>query len=329
MKAVGLITEYNPLHNGHIYHLNRAREISGADVVIAVMSGNFVQRGEPAIIDKYSRAKAAIDSGINLIVELPTFYALSSAENFARGAVLTLESLKADCIVFGSECGDISALEKCADIFLNEPDDYRAHLQADVAAGLSYPKSRRNALENTYGKSLADITDTPNNILGIEYIKAIKQYALSIKPFTAKRIETGYHDTSLDNTIASATAIRKGILDILQNGDDCLSSYMPKPMADAVKDSLNICTPIVPHDFSSILNYKISLIMLKCNNKKTEFCKELCRYIDVTPDIANRLYAVHKDNMTFSDYADALKNKQYTMTRIIRLSSIYPYSWNG
>ena len=131
MKAVGLVTEYNPFHNGHLYHLTQAKNLSNSDVSVVVMSGNFVQRGEPAIIDKYSRTRAAIDCGANLVVELPAYYALSSAEQFADGAVKTLAALGTDSIVFGSECGEIDLLKKIADILINEPDEYKEYLKGD------------------------------------------------------------------------------------------------------------------------------------------------------------------------------------------------------
>ncbi len=326
MNAVGLITEYNPLHNGHIYHMNRAREISGADIAVAVMSGNFVQRGEPAVIDKYSRAKAAVDSGINLVVELPSFYALSSAEGFAAGAVLTLDALCADSFVFGSECGDIDLLEKCAEIFINETADFQTALKNNLSMGHSYPKARHMALSDLYGNELADVADSPNNILGIEYIKAVKKYNSAIRPLTIKRVQNNYHDTALNNEIASATAIRKNIVDLSDNNTDSqialninLDKHMPQPMNSLINANFGHTAPISINDFSMLLNYKIADIIYKCGNNKEAFCIEMCRYIDMSEDLANRLFAVHKAGLSYTEYADALKNRQYTMTRIQRI----------
>ncbi len=319
MKAVGLITEYNPLHNGHIHHLTASKELTGAEVAVCVMSGNFVQRGEPAIIDKYSRAKAAIESGINLVVELPTYYALSSAEWFATGSVLTLDALKTDSLVFGSECGNIDALSKCADILLNEPVEFKDTLKAALALGNSFPKARHMALSQVYGEELAAVCDSPNNILGIEYIKAIKQFNCSIVPETIKRIESSYHDTTLTKDtelgIASATAIRNGITQHINN----LSEYMPVAMSATFDEYIGKTSPVLPDHFSTILNYKISEIMYRSLHNKDRFSYELCQYIDVTGDLANRLFSIHRDGMSFSEYAEALKNKQYTMTRINRV----------
>lgn len=326
MNTVGLITEYNPLHNGHIYHLNEARNKSGAEIAVAVMSGNFVQRGEPAVIDKYSRAKAAVDSGVNLVVELPAFYALSSAEGFAAGAVLTLEALGAGSFVFGSECGDINLLEKCTEIFINEPVDFQSELKNNLSMGHSYPKARHMALSAIYGNKLSEIADSPNNILGIEYIKAVRKYKLDIRPLTIKRVQNSYHDTALNNEISSATAVRQRIIDLSAgitaselNDKINLAKYIPTYMLSAFNEKFGHTAPIAADDFSPLLNYKIADIMYKCGGDKYAFCTEMCRYIDMTKDLANRLFAVHKDGMTFSEYTAALKNRQYTTTRIQRL----------
>lgn len=329
MNTVGLITEYNPLHNGHIYHLNEARAKTGAGVSVAVMSGNFVQRGEPALIDKYRRTKAAVDSGVDLVVELPSFYALSSAEGFASGAVLTLDALGVDSFVFGSECGNIDLLEKCAEIFINEPADFQIALKNNLSLGHSYPKARHMTLSALYGNELSWIADSPNNILGIEYIKAVKKYSLAIRPLTIKRIQNGYHDTSLDNEISSATAIRGKIVNLTDNNNNntenqaacniSLDKYMPQSMSSLINEIYGHTAPVSINDFSMLLNYKIADIMYKCGNNKEAFCTEMCRYIDMSEDLANRLFAVHKDGLSFTEYADALKNRQYTMTRIQRI----------
>lgn len=317
MKAVGLITEYNPLHNGHIYHIRQSKHITDADAVIAVMSGNFVQRGEPAVINKYSRARAAIEAGVNLVAELPSYYSISSAELFSTGALFTLTALYADSFVFGSECGDIHLLEQCADILLNEPPLYRSILKKSLSKGAAFPKARRAALSAICSDELVQCLDSPNNILGIEYIKALKKHKLSITPLTIKRIISGYHDQSLNNHtdessdyIASATAIRNTLNDAFL--------YLPESMQKELINSLNITAPIVADDFSHMLNHKITDIMYQCNYNKHTFVQYMLRYTDFTEDLANRLFLIHSDCMTFSDYCSRLSNKQYTMTRISR-----------
>ena len=228
MKAVGLITEYNPFHNGHLYHLREAVKMTQADVCIAVMSGNFVQRGEPAMIHKYARCRAAVDCGVNLVVELPSFYALSSAEFFADGAVQVCDALAVSSLVFGSECGELTPLQAAADILVREPDDYRQSLKNALSTGKTVPQARQEALIHCLNVSghcasadsalnllpheeLLELLANPNNILGIEYLKALQKHHSPIAPFTLKRAGDGYHKETLSGSAAfsSASAIRK------------------------------------------------------------------------------------------------------------------------
>ena len=186
-KVAGIIAEYNPIHDGHIYHLKKTREMSKADFVVAVMSGYFTQRGAPAVLGKWERARAAVDAGVDLVMEMPFMYACSSAEYFARGGVGVLAGLGCtDYISFGSECGDISMLKKAASIFANESEDYRAALKEALSEGKSFPAAREeafaSALKNSYPtlkpsekQQLLEVIREPNNILGIEYIKALER----------------------------------------------------------------------------------------------------------------------------------------------------------
>ena len=200
MKTVGIIAEFNPLHNGHKYLLDEAKRLSGADFCIVVMSGNFVQRGSPALLDKYTRTQMALLNGVDLVIELPVIYATASAEYFARGAVRLLDKLGVvDIITFGSECGNIELLKKAATELTEETPDFKKNLQDNLKKGLSFPKARSQAI----GKQ-GDGSE-PNNILGIEYIKALNYWDSSITPTTIERKGSGYHDEQM----ASATAIRK------------------------------------------------------------------------------------------------------------------------
>ncbi len=202
MKAVGLITEYNPLHNGHMIHLKRAMELTGADVSVAVMSGNFVQRGEPAITDKYTRAKMAVDSGVNLVIEMPVEFALGSAEKFATGGILALNALQADSVCFGSETGNIRRLSEIASVLASEPDKYQLALKKELKSGVSFPVARENAIASLHimdSEELHDILSSPNNILAIEYIKAIKRNASTITPYTYKREGMAYNAVFYDD----------------------------------------------------------------------------------------------------------------------------------
>lgn len=211
MKVVGLITEYNPFHNGHKYHINEAKQVTGADYVIAVMSGNFVQRGTPAIIDKYTRAEMALNNGVDLVLEIPVCYATGSAEYFAYGAVSLLDKLGiVDMLCFGSECGDIGLLNDAANFLLNTPASFDDKLQSYLKDGFTYPAARAKALLQSLKsnhtdnhQALSKVLTEPNNILGIEYVKAIRRLNSSIEPVTIQRISAHYHDKDLtDNKTA-------------------------------------------------------------------------------------------------------------------------------
>ena len=182
MKAVGLVTEYNPFHNGHLYHLNKAMELTGADISVAVMSGDFVQRGEPAVLDKYTRASMALNRGVNLVIELPVNYAVSSAESFAAGALKVLDYVKADSIAFGSESGDIERLSKLAHILCDNEDTLYKEISKYTANGISYAAARQKVVEKLTDKDTAAMLTSSNNILAVEYLKAIIKNNYAITP---------------------------------------------------------------------------------------------------------------------------------------------------
>ena len=213
MNITGIITEYNPFHLGHELHLKSSKEITNCDGVICVMSGNFVQRGLPALTDKWTRTKMALEAGVDLVVELPTLFATSSAEFFAFGAVSLL-----NC--FGSECGDIDLIKKLSEIIINEPPIFKEYLKDYLKEGLPFPKARSEALmkyldDNNYKidfSYLEKVLNSSNNILAIEYCKSLYKLQSSIKPFTIQRLGADYNDEKLSkNEIASASAIRKSI----------------------------------------------------------------------------------------------------------------------
>ena len=216
MKIVGLIAEYNPFHNGHEYHIQKAKEVTGADTVIVVMSGNFVQRGAPAIMPKHLRAKVALKSGASLVLELPVCFATGSAEYFAQGAVALLDSLGCvDALCFGSECGDIQPLTRIAEVLSDEPEEYRALLRASLKEGLPFPSARERALQDyLHDPALSRILASPNNTLGVEYIKALIRQDSTIRPYTILRKDSRYHADTLEpaGNFSSATAIRRLLL---------------------------------------------------------------------------------------------------------------------
>ena len=217
MKISGIIVEYNPLHNGHVFHINKTKELTNSDLIIAVMSGNFNQRGIPSIIDKWTKTKLALQNGVDIVLELPSIYALSSAEFFSYGAVSLLNSLGVvDSLCFGSEAGDITLLETIAEVLVHEPNDYKALLRRELDKGLLFPKARSLALvEHLVNKTdydkyyLEEQLNSSNNILGIEYIKSLKRLNSSIKPYTIKRQGGSYNSENLNEIFSSATSIRR------------------------------------------------------------------------------------------------------------------------
>ncbi len=311
MKTVGLITEYNPFHNGHLYHLTQARRITDADYVIVVMSGNFVQRGAPALMDKYSRTRMALACGADIVLELPVSYSTASAEYFALGAVSLLERLGiVDYLCFGSESGNPSSLESAARDLMEEPPEYRELLSHLLKNGKTFPAARMEALKTISPLTGDSILSSPNNILGIEYIKAIQRLNSSIRPVTIKRLHADYHSAGLsslgENAISSATAIRKTLLKekFLTN----LKNHVPEAVFEIMREAYGKTFPIYEEDYSLLLNYKIML------ESKTS----LAQYTDITTDLANRIYGLNTQGLNFPELARTIKTRQWTLTRINR-----------
>lgn len=303
MKTVGLITEYNPFHNGHAYHIKKARELTGADTVIVVMSGDFVQRGTPAIMPKHLRATCALLAGASLVIELPVCFATGSAEYFAWGAVSLLHELGCiDSICFGSECGHVQILDEIAQILLSEPPAYSDALKDALKKGCSYPAARQQAL-SIYSDQYKEVLASPNNILGIEYLKALHKLQSNIKAFSIKRIGAGYHDTDSSQSLSSATAIRTDIHNM-----EMLRNQMPAVCFEFLQDSYQTRYPIIPDDFSLLLKARLL----------TETSESLCRYMDVSPDLANRIIHMRNDYMNMEQFCDLLKTKELTRSRISR-----------
>lgn len=301
MKVVGLIAEYNPFHNGHQFHIEQAKMLTGADYAVVVMSGDFVQRGEPAIMPKHLRAKSALHCGADLVIELPVSYATGSAEQFAFGAVSMLEKLGIiDTVCFGSECGDIAILSDIADILTNESDKYKASLQKHLRTGVSFPVAREMAIKELFpDKNYDQILGEPNNILGIEYIKALLKLNSNIKPYTITRKGSNYHDENLRKKFSSASAIRNAVK---SNSLDGLKEQVPESTWK------NLHTPIYPNDFSLLLKYRL------LNETK----ESLCDYADVSEELANRIFNRKNEFVTFEQFCELLKTKELTYARISR-----------
>lgn len=328
MKAVGLVTEYNPFHNGHLYHLNKAMELTGADISVAVMSGDFVQRGEPAVLDKYTRASMALNSGVNLVVELPVNYAVSSAESFAAGALKVLDYIKADSIAFGSESGNIERLSKLAHILCDNEDTLYKEISKYTANGISYAAARQKTVEKLTDKDTAAMLTSSNNILAVEYLKAIIKNNYAIKSYTIKRHGDSYNDTDIRSDYASATALREN----LKNGikkcidSDCvagdsidtiteddndtnneknndinnintinISEYIPVKAGLILSSNTNY---IYPDDITEALFTRLLDILFASSYDKNVFIENVMKYPDVNKEIAGRLYKSVMDMIT-------------------------------
>lgn len=235
-KILGIVSEYNPFHSGHLYHLQKSKEIVNPDYTVGVMSGNFVERGDTAIIDKWSRAEMALNNGIDLVIELPLIYSISSAENFAMGGIKILDSLNMDTTIsFGSECGNISVLNEIAKVLVQEPPEYLSILNHELSLGVSFPKAREHAILMYLNdiRKYANILSESNNILGIEYLKAIQKQKAKLSAVTIQRIGAKYNSTTLEDSYPSATAIRQGII----NGEN-LEKYMPAASYKILKNKI-------------------------------------------------------------------------------------------
>ena len=251
MKNIGIIAEFNPFHKGHKYLIDYARNTLNADNVIVIMSGDFVQRGDVAIVDKYTRAKDAIKNGADLVVELPCVYATSSAQNFALGAVSHLDKMNiVDTLLFGCEVDDINTLNKLGTNVSSETPDFKDKLNSYLKQGLSYPKAYINALcENSRVTNLQDVSNMPNLILGISYISAIKSLKSNIKPVCIKRIGSDYNSGDIDSDFPSAKAIRNVITNEnnknkIYNIDkyltkDCLDSILYEKILSSNSESIS------------------------------------------------------------------------------------------
>lgn len=309
-KVLGIVGEYNPFHNGHLYHLHESKKITGSTYTVAIMSGNFTQRGSTSLIDKWSKAEMAIQNGIDLVIELPVLYATSSAENFADGAVKILDSLKVvDYISFGSETSDIDALDKLADVLYKEPKKYKTLLSHELNKGISFPKARENALMMYLNdiRKYVNVLSSPNNILGIEYLKALKKYKSNIQPISIARYEAGYNDISYSGNIASATAIRN----IVKNGGfDILRRLLPSPSYSILLENIK-----QGHIVPDLSVFEKQIIY---NLRKMDI-SEIANLPDVSEGLEFAIKNTANSCNTIEEFLNIIKSKRYTSTRIQRI----------
>ncbi len=309
MRINAIIAEYNPFHNGHKYQLETSKTLTDADYTIIAMSGNFMQRGTPAMIHKYARAEMALRNGADLVLEIPSCYACSSAEYYAHGAVSMLDRLGVvDTLSFGSECGDEAMLRSIAQVLAAEPAAFREQLSERLRQGQSYPAARAGALLEYLDSSvtIADIINSPNNLLGIEYLKAIIRRGSPIKAVTVKRIGSGYHEEELGKEYPSATAIRNAVLE----GKDfpSLEQHVPENTLGILSNTTETTKPVQTEDFSQILLYRLL----------SQSCGQYDQYLDVTPDLSDKIKNAVFQFGSFESFCDLLKSKDLTHTRIRR-----------
>lgn len=335
MKTVGIIAEYNPFHNGHLYQLKKAKEITGADFAVVVMSGDFTQRGTPAVFDKYTRCRLSLLAGADLCIELPVVYATASAELFAKGAVSLLSALGVDALCFGSECGEIAPLREIASLLFAEPPAYKEALNKVLKEGLSFPSARAVAVRKcAHAGSLSgadaaafnnlpsagslsgvdaaasDVLASPNNILGIEYLKALlaleKNGQHAPVPYTIKREGDGYLSHTLsEESFCSAMALRKGIAE--ENPD--LLRYVPESIRQEFSDTCQTKSALCADDFSGMLFYKL------LSEKDAGYDS----YLDVSSDLSDKIRKNLGTFTTFSAFCEtSLKSKDITLTRVYR-----------
>lgn len=309
-KVLGIVAEYNPFHNGHFYHMQESKKITEADSCICVISGNFTQRGEPSIVNKWAKTYMALCCGADLVIELPTIYSISSAENFASGAIKIFDSLKiVTDISFGAECNDLATLNNISNVFYSEPANYKTILNHELKRGLSYPMARENAVLMYLNdiKRYANVLSNSNNILAIEYLKALKQQKSMIQPNIVPRKNVYYNDQKIVDDFASATAIRKLMLN--------------REYAEVRK--------VVPRSTYQIIGeeYKKNHIILGIKKYEKEIIYALrvmpIEEIQNLPDVNEGLeFAIKKaasETNDIEELIEKVKSKRYTQTRIQRI----------
>lgn len=309
-KVLGIVAEYNPFHNGHLYHLEKSKKDTGSNYTVAIMSGNFTQRGSTSLMDKWSKAQAALSNGIDLVLELPVLYATSSAENFAEGAIKILDSLNVvDYISFGAETADIEILDKCADVLYQEPKQYKTLLSHELSKGISFPKARENALMLYLNdiRKFANVLSSPNNVLAIEYLKALKKLKSNLTPYSIPRYEVGYHDVNYTENTASSTAIRNMIKN---NGFNALANLMPAPSYSILMQNIK-AGHIVPD--ISVFEKEIIYTLRKMKTS------EIANLPDVSEGLEFAIKNAANSCNTFTEFMNIIKSKRYTNTRLQRI----------
>lgn len=307
-NVLGIICEYNPFHNGHLLHLNESKKACNADFTIAIMSGNFTQRGDVALFDKWTRAEMALKNGVDLVIELPVVYATSSAENFAYGAVKILNTLGiVDYLSFASESGDIKLLNTIASVLYDEPKEFSNLINMQLKSGLSYPKARELAISTYFrgSKIYSEALENPNNILGVEYLKALKKQKSNIVPITFKRFSADYNSLSSKNGIASATAIRESL-----KSNKKIHKLIPFQTYELIENKLET------KDFLKDLSVFEKEIIFNLRRMSLE---EISKIQDVTEGLENKIKHAANNFNNLEELIQNIKSKRFTRTRIQRI----------
>ncbi|MBU4511324.1 nucleotidyltransferase [bacterium] len=330
MKTLGIITEYNPFHNGHLYHLSKAKEITGADYVVAVMSGNFLQRGEPAIINKWARTKMALNAGVDLIIELPFVFSTQDANGFAFGAVKLLDSLQIiDYLCFGCETDDLNILYSISNFLHIEPQKYKELIAHNSKNGYEFPRARAQALceyhrifgieglEKISTLELSKLLKHPNNILALEYIKHLLNLKSKIKPIAIKRMGASYHQKNIKGKISSATSIRNEILnnlnspksDLFMLNDKIKSTIPPSGFSVLEKELREGKGPITLDSYRQYILATLRRMPLE----------DISRIQGVTEGLENRIKKASLKAYTVEQLINSIKTRRYTRTKIQRI----------
>ncbi len=312
MNILGIIAEFNPLHRGHSYLMEKAREKCCADYTIVIMSGNFTQRGEPSIYDKQTRTRWALACGADLVIEMPTAAACASAKDFARCGVSLLASTGiVTHLAFGCENADLTRLSQLSKILGSEPAPFKDHLKEGLRQGLSWPAARSQALVGMVGDTPPELLKQPNNILALEYLSALEEsrkvFHHAITPLPVQRIHAGYHDPGLEKPFCSATALRQAILQ-----DKATNNYLFHFPDQIKKDAARvICREpaITPEDLSAM----VGLCLLNTSEK------DLSEILDIDPSLKDRIFSQVEYFSGFNAFADQLATRAYTRTRISRI----------
>ena len=297
-NVIGLIVEYNPFHNGHLHHIQEIDRLFEDNIKIAVMSGDYVQRGEPSLINKFEKTKIALSQGIDIVIELPAFYSTQSAEIFAKGSINLLNKLSCSHIVFGSESNDLEKLKRIATISMTK--EFELSLREFLAEGFSYPTA--------FSKALFDEKLGSNDILALEYLKAIKAINPKIEAYCIKREKTGYYDDEKDN-FASATHIRKILLDYNKKKEDKLNkikNLIPEFSYKILEENFGVFSCL--SDFYDLIKYNI--IKNHSNLKNIQ---------DLEVGLENRLYKYSLENLKFEDFFNKVLTKRITISRLQRI----------